>query len=74
MDLKNYANMYAQINCSLGPRDYENLTKNEVVTTILTQHHVSKGLKVFGEKGVDAVLAKMKQLHDRLVIEPVDGK
>jgi hypothetical protein len=65
MDLKEYAKMYAKIHCSLGVDDNTNFMTNKIVTTILTQHHVSKGLKVFGEKGVDAVLVEMKQLHDR---------
>eukprot|EP00957_Ditylum_brightwellii_P102200 7790610-Ditylum_brightwellii.AAC.1 len=40
------------------------------VATLLTQYHVSKGLKVFGQKGADAVLKELKQLHDRLVMDP----
>ena len=48
--------------------------KNDtVVGVILRQHHVSNRLKIFGEKGVQAVLKKMKQLNDRMVIQPVDG-
>ena len=65
MDLKEYAKMYAKIHCSLGVDDKVNFMTNEIVTTILTQHHISEGLKVFGEIGVDAVLVEMKQLHDR---------
>ena len=41
-----------------------------MVSTILTQFHVSKGLKVYGEKGVNTVLQKLQQLHNCLVIEP----
>ena len=41
-----------------------------MVSTILTQYHVSKGFKIYGEKGVDAVLKELQQLHNRMVIEP----
>ena len=41
-----------------------------MVSTILTQYHVSKGLKIFGEKGVASVLKELRQLHDRMVMEP----
>ena len=47
--------------------------KSEIVTTILTQHHVSKGLRIFGEKGTNAVLTGLKQLHDKHVMEPLHG-
>ena len=47
---------------------------DDIVTTVLTQYHVSKGIKVFGEKGVDAVLAELKQLHDRMVVDPQDAE
>lgn len=46
---------------------------DEVVTTILTQYHASKGLKVFKEIGVEAVLTKLQQLHERMVMEPQDA-
>ena len=36
----------------------------------MTQHSVNKGLKVFGEAGVTAVLSELQQLHDRKVLEP----
>ena len=44
------------------------------VTNILTQYHVSKDLKVFGDKDVKAVLKQLKQLHDRMVIELTDAQ
>ena len=43
---------------------------NNIVITILTQYHVSKGMKIFKEDGAAAVLKELKQLHDRLVVEP----
>ena len=41
---------------------------NEV---LLTQYPVGKGLKVFGQPGVDAVKSEMKQLVDMGVMDPV---
>eukprot|EP00957_Ditylum_brightwellii_P187956 14310249-Ditylum_brightwellii.AAC.1 len=38
--------------------------------SILTQYHVSKGLKAFGDEGKNAVLNELKQLHDRMVLDP----
>jgi hypothetical protein len=35
----------------------------------MTQHSVNKGLKVFGEAGVTAVLSELQQLHDRKVLK-----
>jgi hypothetical protein len=34
------------------------------------QYHVNKGLKVFGERGREAVMKEMKQLDDLEVIQP----
>ena len=36
----------------------------------MTQHNVKKGLQVFGEAGVEAVLKELNQLHERGVLEP----
>ena len=69
LSLKYYANIYAEIHHN-RIADADNYLKNEMVSTILTQYHVSKGLKIFGEKGVDAVLKELRQLHYRMVIEP----
>ena len=52
------------------PRDYGHL-HTTLEHTVMTQYSVKKGLKIFGEAGVDAVLSELKQLHDREVIEPV---
>jgi len=38
----------------------------------LTQYNVKKGLKLFGQDGVDAVLKEVQQLHDRDVLLPKD--
>ena len=37
----------------------------------MTQHsRMKKGIKLFGQVGVDAVLKELKQLHDRKVLKP----
>ena len=44
---------------------------NDMEGSLVTpQYHVSKGLKVFGQPGVDAVMKELKQLHDLNVITP----
>ena len=73
LDLKEYATIYAKIHCQFGIPESSNIMMDETVTTILTQHHVSKGLKVFGNDGVEAVLKELRQLHERMVMEPIDG-
>ena len=74
LSLTDYAHIYASIHCGLGTPDEHNImTSDEVVTTILTQFHVSKGLKVFGQEGANAVLKELKQLHDRMVMTPVSS-
>ena len=38
---------------------------------ILTQYHISKGLKVFGERGEEAVATEVRQLHVSDVLDPM---
>jgi hypothetical protein len=45
------------------PQDYGHMQAT-LVSIAMTQHPVNKGLKVFGEAGVSAVLSKLQQLHD----------
>lgn len=47
---------------------------DDVVTTILTQFHVSKGIQVYGQPGVEAALTELKQIHDRMVIDLKDSE
>ena len=47
MALIDYARIYATLHCQLGMKDTNNIMNNDVVTTLLTQYHVSKGVKVF---------------------------
>lgn len=56
------------------PRDYSHLGDDYVFEhTMLTQYSLKKGLREFGEDGVEAVLKELKQLHVRKVIAPVKG-
>ena len=51
------------------PRDYSHLHAT-LESIAMTQHSVRKGLRIFGEAGVDAVLKELTQLYDREVIRP----
>ena len=62
-----HANVMVQ---NIGNNRHDNVMRNLLVTTILTQYHVSKGLKVFGDLGVAAILKELKQLHARMLMEP----
>ena len=44
--LRDYARIHLTIHC--GTNQQDNVMRNPLVTTILYQYHVSKGLKVFG--------------------------
>ena len=54
LDMRDYARLHSTIHC--GPNLKHNVMSNTLVTTVLTQYHVSKGLKVFGDTSVEAVL------------------
>lgn len=51
------------------PRDYGHIHAT-LEHTVMTQMNMRKGIKEFGDAGVDAVLSELKQLHDRKVLEP----
>ena len=53
-DLRDHARLGVNIHC--GPNQYENVMRIPLAKTILTQYHVSKGLKVFGDPRVAVVL------------------
>jgi Reverse transcriptase (RNA-dependent DNA polymerase) len=36
----------------------------------MSQYNMKKGIKLFGQDGVDAVLSELSQLHDRNVLDP----
>ena len=42
----------------------------DAILLVTEQFNVNKGLKVFKEKGEEAVLAELQQLHDRKVLNP----
>lgn len=52
-----------------APRHNEHLHCN-IMETVLTQYSIKKGLKFFGNEAADAVMAEMRQLHDRGAIIP----
>ena len=68
LDLRDYVRLHATIHC--GPNQHDNVMRNLMITTILTQYHVSKGLKVFGDPRLAAVPKELKQLHVRMVMNP----
>ena len=67
LDLRDYARIHTTIHC--GTNQHDNVMRNLLLTTIITQYHVSKGLKVFGEPRVAAVLKELNQLHGRMVMD-----
>ena len=44
--------------------------RNPLINTILTQYHVYKGLKVSDDLSVASFLKELKQLHDRMFMDP----
>ena len=55
------------------PWDYSHM-HTTLENTVMTQHNMKKGIKLFGDAGIDAVLKELQQLHDRKVLEPVNAK
>jgi Reverse transcriptase (RNA-dependent DNA polymerase) len=54
------------------PKEFDEVDLCYFADSFLTeQMNVNKGLKQFGEKGADAVIEEMRQLHYRNVIKPV---
>ena len=45
--------------------------QNAVEHLILTQVGMKKGVKMWGESSVEAILREMKQFHDRKVVRPL---
>ena len=73
MGLTDYSRLYATLHCQVGLSGNSNPLRNDIVTTALTQYHVSKGIKKFGQEGIDAVLVELRQLHERMVMDPKDA-
>ena len=45
----------------------------DLEATVMTQMSLKKGLKEFGQAGVEAVSGELQQLHNRTVLEPLDA-
>ena len=56
------------------PWDYSHMHTTLENTVMTQQHNMKKGIKLFGDAGIDAVLKELQQLHDRKVLEPVNAK
>jgi hypothetical protein len=48
------------------------LAENPVEHTAHTQYSIKQGLKLIGQREVDAILEEVMQLHDQDVLEPID--
>ena len=68
--LKYYAQLYAKIHCQYKMQD--NILKDPLIVKVLTQYRISKGIEVFGDPGVEAVIQEMKQLHEMMAMDPKD--
>ena len=66
--LRDYVRLHATIHCE--PKRQDNLMNDPLVTTILAQYHISKGIKVFGETVMEDILKELNQLNDRMVMDP----
>ena len=54
----------------MGFKNDENPITSVLVTTVLTQCHINKVIKKIGQPGLDVVVVELKQLHDRIVVDP----
>ena len=63
------ARIIAKILClmNMGVSMKEEVKGHQFIQT----YSLAKGLKKFGEKGRDAALGEMKQIHDRVVFQPI---
>jgi hypothetical protein len=52
------------------PRDFSHL-HTTLEETVMTQFNMHRGIKEFGDEGINAVLKELQQLHDRGVLKPV---
>ena len=58
LNIRDYTQIHATIHC--GPNQQTNMMRNPLITTILTEYHMYKGLKFIGETGVAAVRKELK--------------
>ena len=54
IDLNDYPPLYAKIDCKYILE--ENITKDPMVVRVLTQYHVLKDIKMFGDPGIKALI------------------
>ena len=62
--------MHSYTQSHVGP----NGLQAQLESTAMMQYLMHRGVKVFGQPGVTAVLSKLKQLNDKKVIAPCDAK
>ena len=58
LNLRDYTRIHTTIHC--GPNQHDNFMHNPLITMILTQYHMSKGLKFSDDTRVAAVLKELK--------------
>ena len=68
LDISDSARLHVTIHCGTNRQDI--VMRNPLVTKILTQYYVSKGIKVFGDPSVVAFLKELKQLYRRMDVDP----
>ena len=49
----------------------QNGLQQALIGVVMTQYHIQKGLKVFGEAGADGARKELQQLHDHKIPKPV---
>jgi hypothetical protein len=57
-----------------SPEDFQNGMHHAhmiLQSIVMTHYNLKQGIKKFGDKGKEAVLAELQQLYDRAVMEPV---
>ena len=67
-----YAQVIAKTMCHYNDK-FSKMDDNEVYNFIQT-YSLNKGIKKFGESGKQAVNKELKQVHDRVVFEPIHVK
>jgi hypothetical protein len=57
---------------NLQPRRLRNYGHQHTTleSTVMTQHSAKKGLTIYGDAGIQAILKELQQLNDRKVMEP----
>ena len=52
----------------------DNILKDPLIVTVITQYHILKGIKLFGDQSVEAVMKKLNQLHEMMFMEPKNSE